>query len=76
MLQRILANDMPTLNIFDLIREDDAGFIQRTGWTYQPTLSIYELTSEVHMLEPYRRHPRGGDGSGPGLGGGQGLAMN
>ena len=66
---------MPSLNIFDLLREDDAGFIQRTGWTYQPTTSVYALGADVHVLEPFRRHPRGG-GPGSGLGGGQGVTSN
>ena len=73
-LQRIFANDMPTLSIFDLLREDDDGFIQRTGWSYQPTVSVYALGPDVHVLEPFRRHPRGGGGPGSGLGGGQGVA--
>ena len=34
---------MPTLSIFDLLREDDDAFIQRTGWSYQPTVSVYAL---------------------------------
>ena len=72
-VQRILANDMPTLCIFNLLRETDEEFIQRTGWTYQPLSPVYGIDPNVQVLEPFRRHPRGGAGSGAGLGGGHGV---
>ena len=75
-LQRILANDMPRLNFFDLLRESDEDFIARSGWQYNPSFT-YAMIPDVQVLEPYRRLPRGGHGGsgGPGAGaGGQGVS--
>ena len=77
-LQRILANDMPRLNFFDLLRESDEDFINRSGWQYNPSFT-YAMIPDVQVLEPYRRLPRGGLGGpgGPGAGaGGQGVSAN
>ena len=77
-LQRILANDMPRLNFFDLLRESDEDFINRSGWQYNPSFT-YAMIPDVQVLEPYRRLPRGGHGGpgGPGAGaGGHGVSAN
>ena len=63
-LQRILANDMPRLNFFDLLRESDKDFINRSGWQYNPSFT-YAMIPDVQVLKPYRCLPRGGHG-GPG----------
>ena len=36
---------MPRLNFFDLLRESDLDFVQRTGW-------VYRIDAPIHVPDP------------------------
>ena len=50
-LQRVLYEDMPTKFFFDLLRETDQDFVDRTGWFYRHDQPLY-IPSPCVLVQP------------------------
>ena len=52
-LQQILYDEMPTRFFFDLLRETDHEFVNRTGWYYRHDQLLYVPCSSVLVQPPH-----------------------
>ena len=50
-LQRVLYEEMPTKFFFDLLRETDQDFVDRTGWFYRHDQPLY-IPSPCVLVQP------------------------
>ena len=56
--QNIIQNDMPRLNVFDLLRESDAEFVACTDWCYTAQAPVYVTDTSVVIQEPVAGAPQ------------------
>ena len=52
-LQQVLYDEMPTKFFFDLLRETDEEFVNRTGWYYRHDQLLYVPSSSVLVQPPH-----------------------
>ena len=48
--QRCLDQDMPQLDFFSLLRENDAQFLARSGWRYRRNAPVHMPDQAVHVI--------------------------